>query len=382
MARLLIVAPPLQGHIRPMISLAAAASAQHEVAWVGEEPMLRTCGQSRDAKVYGVPERIALADRKGPGAGLAWAMALWRDTFHPEARHMLPYVESAVADFSPDLLIVDHVAYAGVLAANKQGLRFVTTVPSASPAADLVKQIGTVLPGFKRWLDAEQEELCRLAGVPRVEFISPDLILHFSVSELAGEGAAATRYTGLMGTGRVEDLTSFPWERLGTGRDIFVGMGTLVAGVARKFYQTVSEALADHDGTVVVSAPEGSFETVPDNFIVRPHVPQLAVLARVNAVLCHGGHNTVCEALANGLPVIVAPSGGDTPFVAERLLRSGAGVRVSFQRPDFVEIRKAVQCVLDQDEVRSAARRVQLAFHNVGGSAGAVEHINRLLGEA
>ena len=41
----------------------------------------------------------------------------------------------------------------------------------------------------------------------------------------------------------------------------------------------------------------------------------------------HGGHNTVCEALAHGLPLVVAPIRDDQPTVAAQVVQAGAGVR-------------------------------------------------------
>ena len=46
----------------------------------------------------------------------------------------------------------------------------------------------------------------------------------------------------------------------------------------------------------------------PAPTLVRDYVPQLELLAQMDAVLCHAGQNTVAEALANGLPLVMTPS--------------------------------------------------------------------------
>ena len=54
-------------------------------------------------------------------------------------------------------------------------------------------------------------------------------------------------------------------------------------------------------------------------------MPQLALLRHVDAVVCHGGHNTLCEALALGLQLVLAPVRDDHPLVADQVVAAGAG---------------------------------------------------------
>jgi len=130
---------------------------------------------------------------------------------------------------------------------------------------------------------------------------------------------------------------------------------------------------------VLMSVPDGIFSPRPSNFIVRSFVPQLALLRHVDGVVCHGGNNTVCEALAQGVPVVAAPSAGETPFVAEQLLNAGAGVRVSFHRPNADEIARAVEGILLDPKYKLAAQRIQAAFRSAGGAAAAVGYLSELV---
>ncbi|MGY0063497.1 glycosyltransferase [Streptomyces sp. LZ34] len=84
----------------------------------------------------------------------------------------------------------------------------------------------------------------------------------------------------------------------------------------------------------VVVDPAGSVTGAGENILLRPHVPQLPLLARVDAVVCHAGHNTVCEALWHGVPLVVAPIRDDQPIVAGQVTDAGAGVRLRFGRAD------------------------------------------------
>ncbi len=114
------------------------------------------------------------------------------------------------------------------------------------------------------------------------------------------------------------------------------------------------------------------------NVIVRAFVPQLALLSHVDAVVCHGGHNTTCEALAHGLPLVIAPIKDDQPIVADQVVAAGAGVRVKFGRVQAAELRAAVERILAEPTFRTAAERVRASFAAAGGAAAAAAHLEAL----
>jgi UDP:flavonoid glycosyltransferase YjiC (YdhE family) len=95
--------------------------------------------------------------------------------------------------------------------------------------------------------------------------------------------------------------------------------------------------------------------------------------------VCHGGHNTVCESLAEGLPLVLAPIRDDQPIVADQVVRAGAGVRVRFGRVGAAELREAITAVLDDPRYRAAAAVIQRSFRDAGGAAAAADAIDALL---
>ena len=145
-----------------------------------------------------------------------------------------------------------------------------------------------------------------------------------------------------------------------------------------RFYSTVIEALGHSRVQVVLVAPEELVGVVPDNVIVRRRVPQLRLLPRVHAVICHGGHNTVCEALAHGLPLVVAPIKDDQPVIAQQVVDAGAGIRVRFGRVSAAELRTAVERVLEEDSFKAAAVTIQASFAEAGGAARAARLLEGL----
>ncbi|MEO6629508.1 MAG: glycosyltransferase, partial [Aquihabitans sp.] len=51
---------------------------------------------------------------------------------------------------------------------------------------------------------------------------------------------------------------------------------------------------------------------------------------------------TVCESLAAGLPLVLAPIRDDQPVVADQVVRAGAAVRVEFNRVKAPDLRSAI----------------------------------------
>jgi UDP:flavonoid glycosyltransferase YjiC (YdhE family) len=139
-------------------------------------------------------------------------------------------------------------------------------------------------------------------------------------------------------------------------------MGTVNAERAATLYTRVIEALSDAPLQVIVAAPLDAFAKAPEHWIIQRRVPQLQVLAQVDAVFCHGGHNTTVEALSFGLPLIIAPIRDDQPVIAEQVKAVGAGIRVHFARAKPQKIRIAVDEVLKNPSYKQAAQAVRHEF--------------------
>ncbi|HWM39409.1 MAG TPA: nucleotide disphospho-sugar-binding domain-containing protein, partial [Streptomyces sp.] len=137
--------------------------------------------------------------------------------------------------------------------------------------------------------------------------------------------------------------------------------------------ETVQGIVVDPGG-LLAEVPGG----VPEGVIVREYVPQLDLLAHLDAVVCHGGHNTVCESLWNGVPLVLAPIRDDQPIVAGQVVDAGAGVRVRFNRVDAVRLGAAIESVLDASGGhRAAAEAIGRSFRAAGGVLAAADQLDR-----
>ncbi|MBV8542761.1 MAG: glycosyltransferase family 1 protein [Pseudonocardiales bacterium] len=387
MSRFLFVVPPLVGHIMPTVAIGRElADRGNQVAWAGHAetvgPLLPPGARLLPVAADFGGETLAQLRRRSLGLrGAAAFRFLWADFLIPLAVSMLPGVAAAVDEFRPDVLVADQQAPAGALVARRRGLPWAT---SATTSAELTDQFST-MPQLGGWARQRLTELQAEVGVsdPIDLRFSDQLVLAFSTPTLVGPIGDLPGHWVFVGPaiGTRTGGTGFPWDWLCRDRQhVLVSLGTVNQEVGRRFFATAVQAvapLADRLQAIVV-APSDLVETVPEHVLVREFVPQLDLLPHLDAVVCHGGHNTVCEALAHGVPLVVAPIRDDQPVIAGQVVNAGAGIRVHFGRVGVTELRDAITTVLDDPSYRAAARRVQTSFTTAGGAAAAADHLEKL----
>ncbi|WP_327319444.1 glycosyltransferase [Streptomyces sp. NBC_01235] len=386
MSRFLFVVPPLVGHINPIVGVAAELTARgHLVAWACPDPELvgRLAGSGAGA-VFAcgeAPQGERPADLRGPQA----LKFLWEWYLLPLAEAMAPGVRAAVETFRPDVVVADQQAFAGALVAERLGLPWAT---SATTSAEFTDPLSG-LPKVREWLEERLAELRAAVGDPAGTAdprFSPHLVLAFSTPELAGHSRDGVRWVGPSIAAR-PSAAGFPWEWLDPGRaTVLITLGTANTDVGGRFLQECRSALRERADRVqgVIVDPGGTLEPRGDDkdVLVVPSVPQLALLERgVGAVVCHAGHNSVCEALWHGVPLVVAPIRDDQPVVAGQVADAGAGVRVRFGRVTARKLGTALDSVLDDPAHRAAAGRIRTAFRAAGGASAAAAHLDELARE-
>ncbi|MFF0147466.1 MGT family glycosyltransferase [Amycolatopsis sulphurea] len=359
--RFLFVVPPFPGHVNPLVAVAAELRTRgHVVAWTGApeslagEPVL-PCGT------------IPFPPRPDGLQGFAALKVLWEKVLVPLAEAMAPGVEAAIEQFRPDVVVADQQAFAGALVAQRLGVPWATSASTSSELADPL----SALPKVAQWRADLLAALAQRLGAPVVDpRFSPRLVLAFTTAALAGECPAGVTFAGPALGARPE--VDFPWQDLDPARAlVLVTLGTVNTGAV--FLAECAAALRERSDRVqaVIADPSGTLDA--PGALVRRSIPQLDVLARAAAVICHGGHNTVCEALGHGLPLVVAPIRDDQPMIADQVVTAGAGVRLRFGRAKAAQLGKAVDQVLDDPRYRAAAGRVAESFRAAGGAPAAAD---------
>ncbi len=386
MSRVLFVVPPLHGHVNPTVAVAQElADRGATVAWCGHRPFLREVLPDPDAIVpVAGSDDGDLDEVRQRALGLRGAAALkffFEEVVVPLAHRMVPGVEEAVDRFRPDVVVVDQQTVAGAIVAVRRGLRWAT---SATTSAELVDPFAA-MPGLRQWADGKLLELLaahEVAGVGADAVrMSPYLVLAFTTPALVGERPwpAQVAFVGPALGGRRQDTTwPWPWKDGPDQPTVLVSLGTVSAEAGQRFFQAVVDASRGAPWRVLLVAPPALVPDPPSNVAVAAQVPQLTVVARVAAVVCHGGHNTVVEALAGGVPLVVAPIRDDQPIVAQQVVDAGAGRRVRFGRVTAAELADVIADVLENPVYQEAAQRVAASFADAGGAVAAAAAILEL----
>jgi len=388
MAKFLFVVPPFFGHLSPTLSVGNSLLKKgHQAAWTGLIPL--DAGIFPAGGRYLFPEdelrehneeieRILKLQDEGPNLSVFEAAKLaLEDTAIPFAKIMLKGLDAVIDAFQPDVIVNDCLAFAGGIAAYRRGIPYVTTIPVPPDAAGKIES--KVTEGhLSRILDLQ-----RSVGIETDECIvfSRQLSLAFTSKEFAGidKFPGNIRFTGPV-TGR-PDNTPFDWKRLSQAASpkIYATIGTLLMEIHTDYFGLLIEAFKDQPLTVIAATSPEVTDDRPENFILREFVPQTQLMKRVDAVICHGGFNTVNEALANGLPVLVIPICYDHFHTANLVEKAGCGISIKYKRIKPEKLRSATKELLTNPAYRKAAKKVRKTFVEAGGNKKAVEYLEKFI---
>lgn len=180
--------------------------------------------------------------------------------------------------------------------------------------------------------------------------------------------------------GEIHD--DFPWEWLNDDRPtVYASMGTII-GAVRIFQAVVDAAARTNRWKAVLAVGRGTdiqqFQDAPNNILIRNFVPQLELLPYVDAVVSHGGNNTVTETLLHGKPLLVIPMSADQPESAGRVKACGAGLRLRPGLATASRLGDLIERVVFEPQFREAAERVQVSYQQTDGATTAAALVEKL----
>lgn len=384
MSKFLFVVPPFFGHVSPTLSVGASLLARgHQVQWTGMVPLASE--HIPEGGTFVLPEAAlapyqeqiaALLKRQDDGPSISgpevMKLAL-EETYIPMARIMLNGLYQVIDDFAPDVIVNDCICFAGALAAHIRGIPCVTTTPVPP---DVMGDTANNAPKVFEWQQKLIRELQQAAGIQDEGiFIHSHLMnLVFTSREFAGytEAEPHMQFVGPV-KGR-PNHAPFDWDRLAaaTTPKVFVSLGTLLVDIRKDFFEKMIAAFAGEPLTIVAATDPGIIDTWPDNFIVQRFVPQSELMPHMDAVICHGGFNTVNDTFMNGLPMLITPITYDHFHTASLIEKAGCGIRIRYKRMRPLAVKEAVWELLRNPVYKEASVRIRQTFTDAGGNDKAV----------
>jgi UDP:flavonoid glycosyltransferase YjiC (YdhE family) len=156
------------------------------------------------------------------------------------------------------------------------------------------------------------------------------------------------------------------WPDLDGSRPVVVvTQGTVANSDFGELIEPTLTGLADLDVTVVAALgrdPAGLSIPVPGNARVAEYIPFGALLPKADLFITNGGFGATQQALAAGVPCIVAGATEDKPAVAARVAYHGLGIDLHTGTPTAQAVTDATRTLLHDTDTRDNVRRLSKVY--------------------
>jgi MGT family glycosyltransferase len=289
------------------------------------------------------------------------------------ARYVDERLEQIFGELAPDAIVQDNVcAFPAIPASGRPWVRIVSCNPlelrdpalpptfSGLPLddhtgweafrAEYTRQVGELQASFS--------DFCVERGAPALPSVdmiheSPWLNLYLFPRELDYPRSVALGRTWRNLECSVR-ATDEPWQPPDPdGRQlIYLSLGSLGSADVELMRELV-RLLADTPHRYVVSrGPRHDEYELADNMIGAEFLPQTSVLPHVDAVITHGGNNTVTECMWFGKPMLVLPIFWDQHDNARRVEATGHGIHLPTYSLTSEQLTTAVDRLLTDGALR------------------------------
>ncbi|MGY4308873.1 MGT family glycosyltransferase [Bradyrhizobium sp. USDA 4369] len=203
----------------------------------------------------------------------------------------------------------------------------------------------------------------------------PDLYLQLTAREFEYPRSTMPSSIRFVGPLLPPPSTGFrppPWwdEIDNSGPIVLVTQGTLANEDLGQLVGPALTGLANEDLTVIACTGGPPAESIPvvlpPNAKAATFLPFDRVLPKASVMVTNGGYGGVNHALSLGVPLVVAGNSEEKPEIAARVAWAGAGINLGTGRPSASQIREAVRAVLTTPQYRQRAQALRAAFagHN------------------
>ncbi len=417
MASIIVCCTPAQGHVVPLLAIAAhLAAVGHEVLFIGGrayEDRIRAAGLEfiplpaegdldLDHANEAYPERAALTGLKE----VQWSMT---NLFVRPAVHQVRAIDAAAAERPADVVLTDTGSFGAFLYCarpreTRLPLAFVNIGPLQSRDLDtapfgiglppLAGPLGrlrnralnafvdrTVYPpimtAFRQaFADAGivMPKGMRFGDVPN----SVDRVIQLTVPGFEYPRPSipdTVRFIGPVtrGTPSTIPLPDW-WDELDDRRPIVhVSQGTVANNDLGQLVLPTIEALSGADLLLVVATggrPVGELGPLPANVRAAEYLPYDRLFPRLAAFVTNAGYGGLHYALQHGVPIVAAGRTEDKVETTARVAWSGAGINLKTRRPSPRAVRSAVRRLIAEPGYRHASERLGAEIAGSPGAAG------------
>lgn len=415
MSHYAVVAPPLYSHWQAMQALAQALIDRgHRITFIHQAEAGRLLSDPR-IDFYPVgqdshpPGSLARTLRLAASPAGFSLFALIKDM--SRATDMLcRELPQALKKLKVDGVIVDQMEAAGALAAESLGLPFV----SVACALPVNRERGMPLPvmSFSYGTDRRTQKLFhtsqriydwmmrshsrviarhaeRFGLTPRTglhDCLSPLAQISQTVPALDFPRRALPAHFYQVGPLRPSTTEQQFWPLRSSRPFIFASLGTL-QGHRFRLFKTIARACHRLEVQLLIAhcgglnaRQEAQLKACGADW-VTDFADQPGVLQQAQAVITHGGLNTVADAVSCSTPILAVPVAFDQPGVASRVVWNGLGRRVS----RFVSsktLAKQLALLLEDDGCQVRMQEAQRQLRLAGGATRAAAIVEQAMGSA
>ena len=420
MARFLVMTGPYPGHLAPVIPIVRKLLERgHEVVWITGRAYQKKV-ENTGATFHPLPKEIdpgetevydfypKLKELKGSVQIRYWVKHVVLDASLRE----IEAIDEAMENFPADVLLGDSIAWGLYFKSEKAGLpnACISLLPGSLPSPDtapwglgllpgknVVAKIrnrllnfliyGVLLRDLTRHANRVRQKLglapydCSLfSAIPR----NMNLTMQISTPSFEYPRRNYSDQHHFIGPIIPEADHAFQrpkwWSDLDQSDSVvLVNQGTLAKDLDDLVVPTIEGLKDDNVQVVAVPVQEGQLQDLPINAHAEPFIPFGHLLPHVSVMVTNGGYGGTQQALACGIPLVVAGGTEDKMEVAARVEWSGAGINLRKQRPAPRDVREAVREVLTNPVYRDNARRIQADFAKHDAPTRAVELLETLV---
>ncbi len=375
--RVLFTVIPEKGHIHPLLGVAQELQERgHTVAFHAPADIRPQLARAGIARFLG-PDTLPPPPDANRGAEFAarvrdaaWLRGWIEELLVSRAPAAVPPLEQAMERFRPDLVVTDPMVYAAALAAHRRGLPWVAVSNSLNPAlsdemeSELLDTVAALAPARRALFAREGLDI----GFRGCDMLSPWLTVAFTTPAFVGREVPGVELLGAaLPRGPRGDEPDFD-ERPDGRPLVLMSLGSQIYHQPAMF-RKVFAAVEGEPLRLLASVSElhGRLGPLPANVRTARYLPQLALLRKARALISHGGANSVMEAAAHGVPLLLSPLCNDQFHQAFFLRRNGMGRVLDLEACPVEACRDALRALLADGPERRAAARIAASYGDGSG---------------